>query len=263
MGEFQPPAEWVDDTTDWVRLWTLSRDLYSAYLSEFSDLVESGRAEPADLVRFTERCVRSYRCLADLNASLPGLGLTIGQFIDLRDQAISAEQAELERHDRELAENDTEISARYRERQHPTPTGPQSKALATLILNLWLRGLDDKQIGCALDIHDNWPRLVRDRIHTHPGSRAVVAAHLAGRTLGQIAKETGVPASSALRILKLIGEQPHGAAKRVNARARAHDIVKLRDRGLTYKEIADRLGCSMDVVKNTLRRDRRHRYRNR
>jgi hypothetical protein len=257
-------AEWPDDDgTDWARLYILRPNLWSDYLDEIETALEAGRAQPADLVRFIERCLRAVRCLSDTHAQLPNLGLTLARFVELREDALAAELAALERDGAELGENETEFSRLYRLRQHPVEAGPLSKQLADFILNLSLRGLDDSRIVCALDIHHSWPELVRQRIRLHPGAPDVVAAHIAGKTLGQIAHETGVPASSVLRILKLIGERPHGVTARTNARDRARTIVKLRDRGLTYKEIADRLDCSLDTVRNALRRDRVHRYRSR
>lgn len=260
MGDSHDAGWPADDDTDWVRLYFLSPNLWSDYLDEVEAHLEAGDATPADLARFIERCLRSARCLSDLHAKLPGLGLTLWQFGELREQAMAAERAAAERDVAGIGENDTKWSQEYRARRHPVEAGPLSAELAALIMNLCLRGLDDERIVCALDIHHSWPAIVRRRTRLHSGAAAVVAAHLAGRTLGQIAKDTGVPASSALRILKLIGERPHGATKRVDARDRARTIVKLRDRGVSYKEIATRVGCSMDVVKNVLRRDRRHRY---
>lgn len=261
MGDPQrPPEEWPDDDTDWVRLYFLSPNLWSDYLEEVETALDAGRATPADLARFIERCLRSARCLSDLHAQLPGLGLTLWRFAELRDEAVAAEIRAVERDAAELGETETAFSKRYRARQRPVEAGPLSAELAALIVNLSLRGLDDERIVCALDIHDSWPELVRRRTRLHAGAADVVVAHLEGKTLGEIARTTGVPASSALRILKAIGERPHGVTTRVDARARARTIVKLRDQGLQYKEIAQRVGCSMDVVKNVLRRDRRHRY---
>lgn len=260
MGDSQR-SDWpADDDTDWVRLYFLSPNLWSDYLDEVEAHLEAGDATPADLARFIERCLRSARCLSDLHAKLPGLGLTLWRFGELREQAVAAEQAAADLDVAGIGENDTVFSQESRARRRPIEAGPLSAELARLIMNLGLRGLDDERIVCALDIHDSWPAIVRRRARLHPGAADVVAAHLRGRTLGQIAKETRVPASSALRILKLIGESPNGAGARVDARARARTIVKLRDQGLQYKEIAVRVGCSMDTVRNALRRDRRHRY---
>lgn len=249
-----------DDDTDWVRLHTLSPALYSTYLRELQARLEAGDATPADLARFVERCLSSARCVDHLDARLPGLGLTFGQFIDLRNEAIAAEQAATERVDAELAEDRTKASEERRARRHPIKAGPQSKEMTTLIMNLSLRGLEDERIACVLPIHHTWPTIVRRRMRLHAGARAVVRAHLEGKSLGEIQRATGVPPTSALRILRQIGESPNGAKARVDARARANTIVKLRAKGLAYKEIAERVDCSMDVVKNVLRPERRHRY---
>ena len=262
MGDSREPADWPDDDdTDWARLYILRPNLWSDYLEEVEAALEENRAGPADLARFIERCLNAVRCLSDVHAALPGLGLSLARYVELRETAMAAELEAVEADSAELAENETEFSKLYRARRHPVEAGPLSRQLADLILNLHLRGLDDERLVCSLNIHPTWPAIVRRRSRLHPDTTSVVAAHLAGKTLGQIAKETGVPASSALRVLKLIGERPHGAATRVDARARARTIVKLRDQGLAYKEIAARVGCSMDVVKNVLRRDRIHRYR--
>jgi lambda repressor-like predicted transcriptional regulator len=262
MGDSQESADWPDDdNTDWVRLRMLSPALYSSYLREFQARLETGKATRADLLRFAERCLNSARCLDHFEAQLPGLGLTVWQFGELRDKAMVAERAATDRIDGELAEGKTVFGEKYRIRQHPVEPGPRSRELAMLILSLSLRGLDDQRIACVLDVHDTWPAIVRRRIRIHPKAADAVAAHIAGASLGQVSARTGVPTATVRRILKLIGEQPHGAAKRVNARERARTIVRLRDKGFSYKEISRRLDCSMDDVKNALRRDRRHRYR--
>lgn len=260
MGDPREPGWPDDDDTDWARLYVLRPNLWSDYLDEVESALEAERAKPADLVRFIERCLRAVRCLSDVHARLPGLGLDLARYVEFREKAMAAELAAVERIDGELGENTTQFSEEYRRRQHPVEAGPRSAELAALIISLSLRGLDDDRIVCALDIPDSWPAIVRRRIRLHPAAADVVAAHLAGKTLAQLAKTTGAPASTALRILKLIGEQPHGAASRVDARDRARTIVKLRDTGMSYKEIAQKVGCTMDVVKNVLRRDRRHRY---
>lgn len=265
MGDSQQ-SDWPDDDDiDWVRLFALAPNLWRSYLTELEE-----HPSPAALARFTDRCIRSVRCLADLHAKLPEIGLSLAAFAELHAAAWAAQfEARLDDdpQDRPVPDEETPQQRRASTRSADWPADLPSDLRDVLademreaIINLQLRGLDDDRIACAMDIPKEWPALIAAKGGFHPDARAVVRAHLEGKSLGAIAKATGVPASTALRILRRIGENPHGAKKRVDARSRARDIVKLRDRGLTYKEIARRLDCSIDDVKNALRRDRRHRY---
>jgi DNA-directed RNA polymerase specialized sigma24 family protein len=262
----QPP-EWPDDDDiDWVRLYALAPNLWRSYLSDLEE-----RPSPAELARFTDRCIRSIRCLTDLHTRLPGLGLSLAEFADLHARAWNAQfQARADddnREDRPVADDETVLERRSATRSVDWPADLPTDLRDVLademreaVINLHVRGLDHDQIACAMDIPREWPAFIVSKAGLHPQARAVVLAHLEGKSLGAIAKATKVPATTALRILRRIGETPNGTKVRVDAKARARTIVKLRTRGLTYKEIAARVGCDLDDVKNALRRDRRHRY---
>jgi DNA-binding CsgD family transcriptional regulator len=258
-------AGWPDDDgIDWVRLYALAPNLWRSYLTDLED-----HLSPAELARFTDRCIRSVRCLTDLHARLPEIGLSLAQFAELHARAWAAQfdaRATDDRRDAPVGEDETEDDRRHGAR-HPDgwPDLPGlhdalADEMREVVVQLHLRGLDDDRISCAMDIPKEWPALIVARAELNPKARGVVRAHLKGKSLGAVAKETGVPASTALRIIRRIGEAPNGARRRVDAAARARTIVKLRGRGLTYKEIAERVGCDLDDVKNALRRDRRHRY---
>lgn len=242
-----------DSDVDWTTLYALRPNLWSDYLDELETALDEGRASSSTLVDFMERCLRSVRCLSDFHARLPGLGLSLAAFIDLREKALAAELVALG------FENDLSLRADRPTRAHKD--GPVSPKLAAAIVNLHLRGLDNERIICALGIHTAWPAAVLRRTRLHAGAHDVVREHLAGASLSQIAARTKVPASSALRVIRQIGEKPNGTGVRVDARARARSIVKLRQRGASYKEIAERLDCSLDTVRNALRRDAKRRYR--
>lgn len=246
-----PPDD--DADVDWATLYALRPNLWNDYLEELEAALDEGRASPGTLADFMERCLRTVKCLSDFHARLPGLRLSLAAFVDLREKALAAEAAAL-RH-----ENDRSLRADRPARAHKD--GPLSPTLAAAIVNLHLRGLDEDRIICALGIHTAWPQAVLRRTHLHAGAHDVVREHLAGASLAQIEQRTGVPVSSALRVIRQIDEKPNGVGKRVDARARARDIVKLRRRGLAYKEIAERLDCSLDTVRNALRRDAKRRYR--
>lgn len=265
MGETTSPADRPeDDDIDWVRLYALAPNLWRTYLGDLED-----NPSAAELARFADRCIRSVRCLTDLHARLPEIGLTLAAFAELHERAWTA-QYELrladDHHDVPIGDEETKKERRGSTRcaEWPDPRSRLrdvlSEEMRDAVVNLHLRGLDDDRITCALDIPRDWPVLILADEKNLGAAEEVVRTHLDGRSLGQIAKVTGVPATTALRILRRIGEKPHGAAARVDARDRARTIVKLRAKGLTYKEIARRVGCDLDDVKNALRRDRRHRY---
>ena len=268
MGDSpDPPAGWPDDDDiDWVRLYALAPNLWRSYLTDLEE-----HPSPAALARFTERCIRSIRCLTDLHALLPEIGLSLAAFAELHTRAWNAQfQARADdddREDRPVADNETMLERRSATRSVDWPDDLPTNLRDVLademreaVINLHLRGLDHDQVACAMDVPREWPAFIVAKGGVHPAARAVVRGHLDGKSLGAIAKATKVPASTALRILRRIGEVPNGAKVRVDAKARARTIVKLRARGLTYKEIAARVGCDLDDVKNALRRDRRHRY---
>lgn len=260
MGDSVTSADWPDDDDiDWVRLYALAPNLWRSYLTDLER-----HPSPVEVARFTERCIRSVRCLADLHARLPEIGLSLAAFAELHERAWNAQfeaRVEGDRDDAPLDDDETVRERRARSRaDHPDLADVLANEMREAVVNLHLRGLDDERIACAMDIPREWPAAIVAHAHLKPGTKDVVHAHLQGKSLGAIEKATGVPASSALRILRRIGETPNGAKERVDAAARARTIVKLRDKGLSYKEIASRVGCSMDVVKNVLRRDRRHRY---
>lgn len=267
MGDSHLPVDWPDDDDiDWVRLYALAPNLWRSYLTDLEE-----QPSPAALARFADRCIRSVRCLTDLHARLPEIGLGLAAFAELHARAWAAQfdarAEDGDRHDRPVGDHETVEERRAGTRTADWPVDLPSDLRDVLademreaVVNLHLRGLDDDRIACAMDIPKEWPGLIVARAALHPDARAVVRIHIEGGSLGAIAKATKVPASTALRILRRIGERPNGAKKRVDASARARDIVKLRSRGLAYKEIAERLDCSIDDVKNALRRDRRHRY---
>lgn len=265
MGDTPTPVDWPDDDDiDWVRLYALAPNLWRSYLTELEE-----RPSPAAVARFTDRCIRSVRCLTDLHAKLPELGLSLAAFADLHNRAWAAQfDARVEGSPPDAPVGDEEtVLERRADRDDGWPDDQVSELhdvladeMSEAVISLHLRGLDDDRITCALDIPKEWAALITARADLNPKARDVVRGHLEGKSLGGITKATGVPASTALRILRRIGETPHGAKHRVDAAARARTIVKLRSRGLTYKEIAGRLGCDLDDVKNALRRDRRHRY---
>lgn len=266
MGDVPNDDSLTDDNdVDWVRLYVLAPNLWSDWLDDFEAEVDEGGPDPAVLARFVDRCYVAVRCLSDVHAQLPGLGLTLARFVELREAANAAEQRAVTKDSAPLAQHEREEDRRYldrqRERRRPRTPGPLSDDLAGAIINLHLRGLDNERIACAFDIPDDWPALVIARTHLHAGAHAVVREHLAGKTVAQINKTTKVPPASVVRILGQIGDPPNGTVKRVDARARAATIVKLREnQGLTYKQIANKLGCSMDTVKNVLKRKRRPGY---
>lgn len=258
----QPDGWPDDDDIDWVRLYALAPNLWRSYLTDLEE-----RPSPAELARFTERCVRSVRCLTDLHARLPEIGLSLAAFAELHARAWNAQfdlRANGDAHtDRPVHDDETVMERRAATRNVDWPADLRdvlADEMREAVVNLHLRGLDHERIACAMDIPREWPALIVARAGLHPDARAVVRLHLEGKSLGAIAKATKVPASTALRILRRIGETPNGAKVRVDAAARARTIVKLRSRGLTYKEITARVGCDLDDVKNALRRDRRHRY---
>lgn len=265
MGDPEQPDDWPDDDDiDWVRLYALAPNLWRSYLADLEE-----RPSPAEVARFTDRCIRSVRCLTDLHARLPEIGLSLAAFAELHAQAWTAQfdaRAGDDERDQPVADDETPEQRRRGSRHGDGwPDLPHlhdvlADEMREAVINLHLRGLDDNRIACAMDIPKEWPALIVAKAGLQPDARAVVRAHIEGKSLGAIAKTTGVPATTALRILRRIGEVPNGAKVRVDARARARTIVKLRARGLTYKEIVDRVGCDLDDVKNALRRDRRHRY---
>lgn len=258
VGDPQEPAEWPDDDDiDWVRLYVQAPNLWYSYLTDLGR-----RPEPVALARFVERCVRSLRCLTDVHARLPDIGLTLAGFVALREEARDAQFAATAHEERPVADDETQperLTAR-RGGWRPDLNDALAPEMRAAIVNLHLRGLEDDRIACALDIPADWPEKIISRTRLQTAAQAVVRAHLDGKSLAGIHKATGVPPSTALRILRRIGEKPNGSGPRVDARDRARTIVKLRSRGLTYKEIAERVGCDLDDVKNALRRDRRHRY---
>lgn len=257
MGDSRDDAGYgpADDDfdVDWTTLYALRPNLWNDYLEELEAAMDEGRASPASLADFMERCLHSVRCLSDVHARLPELGLSLAAFVDLREKALAAEQAALE------FEKNRSLRADRPARAHKD--GPVSPAMARVIVNLHLRGLSGDRITCALGIHTGWPDAVLRRTRLHARARDVIREHLAGKSLARIAADTGVSPSSAIRIIGQIGEKPNGAGARVDARARARTIRKLRERGLSYKEIAERVGCSLDAVRNALRRDALRRYR--
>jgi DNA-binding CsgD family transcriptional regulator len=263
MGDLHPPVDWPDDddNIDWVRLYALAPNLWYSYLADLRR-----RPDPASAARFFDRCYRSLRCLSDLHARLPEIGLSLADFAELHSRAWAAQfdaRVEGNRHDRTVGDDETipeRLGTGGSGVDEPNLRDILADEMREAVINLHLRGLDDDRIACAMSIPREWPGFIVAKAGLHPDARAVVRSHLEGKSLGAIAKITSVPASSALRILRRIGEVPNGAKVRVDAAARARSIVKLRARGLTYKEIARRLDCSIDDVKNALRRDRRHRY---
>lgn len=258
MGEPQGPAEWpADDDIDWTRLYVLRPQLWHSLLGDLGR-----RPEPAAVARFIDRCIISIRCLTDVHARLPDIGLSLAGFVELREAAWHAQYSAVEHEERPVGDDETEPERLTEKRAAWRPELEDALApkMRAAVVNLHLRGLDDDSIACSLDLPPQWPASIISRARLNPKARDVVRHHLAGASLAGIAKATGVPATSAVRIIRQIGDTPNGARVRVDAADRARSIVKLRGRGLTYKEIADRLDCSMDVVKNVLRRDRRHRY---
>jgi hypothetical protein len=221
------------------------------------------RPEPAAVARFIDRCIISIRCLTDVHAQLPRIGLTLARFVELREGAWHAQYNAVAHDERPVADDETEAERLTSRRAAWRPDLEDALApeMRAAVINLHLRGLDDDSIACSLDLPPQWPPQIIGRARLNPKARDVVRHHLAGASLAGLAKATGVPASSTLRILRLVDEVPHGAKERVDAAARARAIVRLREKeGLSYKEISERLGCSMDTVKNVLRRKRRPRY---
>lgn len=267
MGDSHDAGWPADDDVDWVRLYVLRPNLWYSLLKDLGR-----RPEPAAIARFVDNCVTSLRCLTDVHERLPEIGLTLGRFADLYEEAWKAQLVAVEHEERAVADDEDVVGwgdenrlkggrlDAGREGWRPELHDALAPEMRAAVVNLHLRGLDNDCIACALGIPEDWPAKIVARARLRAEARAVVRAHLDGRSLGAIEKATKVPPSSALRIIRQIGEVPNGAKHRVDAAARARTIVKLRDRGLSYKEIATRVGCSMDVVKNVLRRDRRHRY---
>lgn len=247
-----------DDEVDWVRLYVQAPNLWQSYLTDLER-----RPEPAAVARFVDRCIRSLRCLTDMHARLPGIGLTLARFVELREAAWHAQFDAVAHEERPIGDDETAAERLTQRRAAWQPGLAEALApeMRAAVINLHLRGLDDTRIACALEIPEDWPPAIIGRAHLNANARAVIRAHLDGKSLGGIEKATGIPPTSALRIIRLVGDQPNGARARVDAAARARDILKLRDRGLAYKEIAARLDCSMDVVKNVLRKDRIDRHR--
>lgn len=263
MGDFHQP-DWPDDNDiDWVRLYALAPNLWHSYLTDLEE-----RPSPAEVARFADRCIRSVRCLTDLHARLPEIGLSLAAFAELHARAWNAQfeaRVEGDAHDRAVAIDESAPERRGAGGEW-SPDSPDLRdvladEMREAVVHLHLRGLEDGRIACAMDIPKEWPALIVARAGLHPAAREVVRGQIEGKSLGAISKETGVPASTALRIIRRVGEVPNGAKVRVDAKARARTIVKLRDRGLAYKEIAVRVGCDLDDVRNALRRDRQHRYR--
>lgn len=259
MGDPDTTADWPDeDPIDWVRLFMLSPATWFALLEELRR-----RQEPAAVAWFHDACEEALRRLTDVHQQLPVLGLTVSGLAGIYEKAWAAQNEAVDHDDRPLGETETS-----RERNSSRRSGWRddldavlAPAMADAVINLHLRGAADSHISTILLIPADWPAKIVGAARLSPKAQAVVRAHLEGGSLAGIAKATGVPATSALRILRQVGEVPHGARERVDAADRARAIVRLREReGLTYKEIADRLGCSMDTVKNVLRRKRRPRY---
>lgn len=264
MGDSDPPAGPPDDDIDWVRLYALAPNLWASYLADLEE-----HPSPAEVARFTDRCIHSIRCLTDLHAKLPELGLSLAAFADLHARAWAAQfdaRVADDRRDAPVGDDQTADERRHGAGHGggwpdlPSLHDALAEEMREAVIQLHLRGLDDGRIACAMDIPKEWPALIVARAGLTPRARDVVRAHIGGASLGAIAKQTGIPATTALRIIRRIGDAPNGAKTRVDAAARARTIVKLRDRGLTYKEIAVRVGCDLDDVKNALRRDRRHRH---
>jgi DNA-binding CsgD family transcriptional regulator len=259
VGEPDTTADWPDDEPiDWVRLFMLSPATWFALLDELRR-----RQEPAAVAWFHDACEEAIRRLTDVHQHLPILGLTVSGLAGIYEKAWAAQNEAVEHDDRPLGETETsrERNSNHRAGWRADLDAVLAQEMADAVVNLHLRGATDSHISTILLIPADWPARIVEAARLSPKAQAVVRAHLEGASLAGIAKATGVPATSALRILRQIDEAPHGAKERVDANARARAIVRLREReGLTYKEIADRLGCSMDTVKNVLRRKRRPRY---
>lgn len=259
MGDPDATTDWPDDEpVDWVRLFMLSPATWFALLEELRR-----RPEPAAVAWFHDACEEAVRRLTEVHQHLPVLGLTVSRLAAIYEKAWAAQHQAVEHDDRPLGETETE---RERSSNHRVGWRAELDAVLALemedaVVNLHLRGATDAHISTILVIPADWPAKIVAHARLNPKAQTVVRAHLGGASLAGIAKATGVPATSALRILRQVDEAPHGAKERVDAAARARDIVRLREReGLSYKDIAQRLGCSMDTVKNVLRKNRRPRY---
>lgn len=255
MGDSQQ-VDWPEDDP-FVRLFILSRRDWDRLLDELRC-----RSEPAAVAWFHDTC--EARVLA-LTRRLAETGLTVPGYIELCEKAWEGQLEAIAYDERLQADHETaeERTSSHRPGWRQDLRGILADSMRDAVVNLHLRGWDDEEIAAGLNLPEDWPKKIVSRVRLRPKARAVVRAHLAGGSMTTISKATDVSATTVIRILCQIGDVPRGSKERVDAAARARTIVKLRDRGLSYKEIAARVGCSMDVVKNVLRRDRRHRYRGR
>jgi DNA-binding CsgD family transcriptional regulator len=142
---------------------------------------------------------------------------------------------------------------------------PASKEMRRAIVEFDLRGVPE--VAHELVELAGLPRSAADtviaRARLHPNARAVVAAHIAGTPIADIVRATGVPATTAARIIESIGETPIRPKAHEPARRRAREIIRMREQGMSYAEIARRLDVPITTVKNALRRDRRRRLNDR
>lgn len=243
---------------DWVRLHLISPRLYDKILAEKL----GPHSTPADIPDMADRMKAAMRQVDEkISAVLSRVGLSLGKLIDLRDEAWAAEDAAIEADGAPVGEDQTPRHWRDRHKEwDPSYDRPRSRKMVAAIVELYLRGLAPGEIDCILSLPPGWVAATLKSKRIPPGGREVVQAHLAGMSVAEISRVTGVPQSSATRILGGIRETTRGAEQRRTARERAQTIVRLAEKGLTYRQISERLGCSLDIVKNTLRRDRRHRY---
>lgn len=225
----------------------------------FRELLDEVREhpEPGGLPRIVDQ-IRRDRC--ELTRALERLGLTRGRWFEMWDEAWAAEREARAAAEAPIPDTQTGIEAlSHRPDPDADAAFPLSDGMRRLIVELHLRGLE---LG-RIDAWGNLPAGTAAKVTgkaVRPGAADVVRLHFEGRPIGEIAATTGVPVTTAERILASVGEVSVGSRKRTDARARARTIVKLAESGMAYKEIARRVDCSMDTVKNALRRDRRQRY---
>jgi hypothetical protein len=245
------------DPTAWIALRLVFPHLWEAWAADLGG-IEAVARDPRRMARFNAECFASLRHALDFRAKLPGLGLSLAQAVGIIEEALEDENGATDELEAptgvEEAVDADRPSAPMRFARNRYPA---SEAMRAAVLNFWVRGLPEACIDYVLSLEAGTAARIVRQHPPHPGARKVAAAHFEGHPVSEVARRTGVPGSSVVRILGSIGEGGSGTL-REDVRRRTATIRRLRDKeGLSYKEISRRLSVSMDTVRNATRRDRR------
>lgn len=192
--------------------------------------------------------------------TLPRLGLTIGQAVDLIEPAIVDERAAVEAWARapETVESGVDRTGAPWCRREPF-----TQSSRTAIRVLTIRGLEPEEIDRLLFDYRaepvSGPYLERQPVH--PKARDVFRAHCAGLTPARMEADLDIPDSTAEDILHQIDATPNRgerARQQASARDRHRTVVRLREReGKTNREIATKLGITENQVRKHFVREAR------